>query len=142
MALKTGHGATIGSTLWSGWDTSPALLTSIGGASFTREALDTTHLNITATGTPSYVYGTMIPGDIVRGGTIELEGFYQPELPPPPVGGASETWTITYPAPGTSTLAFAGFLTAWTGGTAQSDQVMRFTATLQIAGAVTHSTGS
>lgn len=134
----TGHGATIASTLWTAWDTSPPLLTSIGGVSYTREALDTTHLNITASGTPSYVYGTMVPGDIVRGGTIEIEGFYQPESTPPPIGGASETWTLTYANAEASTLAFPGFLTSWTGGTAQSDQVMRFTATLQIAGAVTH----
>ena len=80
----------------------------------------------------------MMPGDIVRGGTIEIEGFYQAEMPPPPIGGASETWTITYANTDASTLAFPGFLTAWTGGAAVSDTVMRFTATLQIAGAVTH----
>lgn len=134
----TGHGATIGSTLWTAWDTSPPLLTSIGGVNFTREALDTSHLNLAASGTPSYIYGTMVPGDIVRGGTLEIEGFYQAEMPPPPIGGASETWTITYANTDASTLAFPGFLTAWTGGAAVSDTVMRFTATLQIAGAVTH----
>lgn len=139
MGATTGHGATIGSTLWTAWDTSPPLLTSIGGVNATREALDSSHLNLAASGTPSYIYATMVPGDLVRGGTIEIEGFYQPETPPPPIGGASETWTLTYANTDASTIAFPGFLTAWSGGTAVSDTLMRFTATLQIAGAITHS---
>lgn len=133
----TGHGATIGSTLWTAWDTAPPLLTSIGGVNYSREALETTHLGTASSGTAAAIYGTFVPGDIVKGGEIEIEGFYQAELPPPPIGGASETWTITYANVEASTLAFPGFLTAWTGGAAVSDTLMRFTATLQIAGAAT-----
>ena len=133
----TGHGATIGSTLWTAWDTAPPLLTSIGGISLTREALDTTHLGTAAAGTPSYVYGTMMPGDVVRGGTIPIEGYFQAELGPPPIGGASETWTITYPNSDASTFAFPGFLVSVNVDPATTDSVMRFTAELQIAGAIT-----
>lgn len=133
----SGHGATIGSTLWTAWDTAPPLLTSIGGVSLTREALETTHLGTAAAGSPSYVYGTFIPGDVVRGGEIAIEGYFQAELPPPPIGGASETWTITYPNAEASTWAFPGFLTAFEAQPATTDSVMRFTATLKIAGAIT-----
>jgi hypothetical protein len=135
----TGHGATIGSTLWTAWDSAPPLLTSIGGISHTREALETTHLGTAAAGTPAYAYGTFVPGDIVRGNEIAIEGFFQPELGPPPIGGASETWTITYANTEASTYAFPGFLVGVEVDPASTDQLMRFTATLKIAGAVTWS---
>lgn len=133
----TGHGATIGSTLWTAWDTAPPLLTSIGGISLSRESLDTTHLGTAAAGTPSYVYGTAVPGDVVRGGEIAIEGFFQSELGPPPIGGASETWTITYANAEASTWAFPGFLVGVEVEPATTDQLMKFTATLKIAGAIT-----
>jgi hypothetical protein len=129
--VDTGHGATIGSTLWTAWDTAPPLITSIGGISLTREALQTTHLGTTG-------YHTFIPGDLVMGGEIAIEGYYQAELPPPPIDGASETWTITYANAEASTVAFPGFLVGFEVDPTTTDQVMRFTATLKIAGTVTH----
>jgi hypothetical protein len=135
----SGHGVTIGSTLWTAWDTAPPLLTSIGGITASRPSLPTTHLGTAAAGTPSYVYGTAIPGDVIEGGEIPIEGYFQAELGPPPIGGASETWTITYPNAEASTYAFPGFLTEVTVNPATTNEVMTFSATLKIAGAITFS---
>jgi hypothetical protein len=91
----TGNGATIsfGTSGWSG------RVVRIGPATFTREALDNSHL--TATG-----HAKKAEGDLPDAGSNEIEYFFRSDEDWPPYSGLPETVTITYPVfPGKSTPA-------------------------------------
>lgn len=78
--------------------------------SISREAIDTTHHGSTSN-------REKIPSDLVDPGTIDFEIHFDPDSQPP-VDGAAETLTVTFPTPagGTSgaTLEGTGFVTEWT----------------------------
>lgn len=126
----TGHGATLAFAT-SGFT---AQYRSLGGASTTREAIDTSHLG-TTTGR------TFSPGDISDNGEIEGTLLYDPDEQPP-FNAAAETVTLTYPIPSGgltgATEAFTGFITNWTKPTLSTDELMESSITIKISGDVTY----
>lgn len=133
MAQITGRGALIGFGTTTTW--SPKY-TSIGGASPSREDLKTSHL---ATAATSGVYwDTFKPGDMVDGGEITCEAFWEPENGFAPIGVAPETITITYPDTGAATVAFSGYVKAFTIGDAVLDSLLTVSITIKVAGAMTY----
>ena len=109
MAQITGKGTTFGFGTTTTW--TPKYI-SIGGLSPSRQDLKTSHL-ATADG-----YDTFKPGDLVDGGEITLEGFWEPENGLPPITAAAETMTATYPDSGAATIAFSGYVKSFTIGDA------------------------
>jgi hypothetical protein len=133
MAQITGKGTLIGFGTTTGW--SPKYR-SIGGLNATRPDLKTTHLATAATN--SVYWDTFKPGDMVDGGEITCELFWEPENGLPPVGLAPETITITYPDTGAATIAFSGYVNGFNIGEAAVDELLMMTLTIKIAGAVTY----
>lgn len=99
----------------------------------TRAAIDTTH-NGTSSGN-----ATFIPSDIKDWGSIQVEGLFDHNTPPP-IDDAAESVTITYPLAGSETVAatWAGsaFMTDFQ-QSAPYDGVCTFSATLKFSGAIT-----
>lgn len=124
----TGFGTTI--TFDSGF---LAEIRSINGPSISREFIDTSHMG-TAGG-----YRTSIPQDLADPGELEVEMLFDPDEEPP-IDGAPESVTITWPIPsGGSTAAtwvFSGSLVGFD-VTAPYDDLMTATARLKIHGAIT-----
>lgn len=90
MAADEGRGATL--TLGtSTWDTT-ALITSITPDPITREILNTSHLLTTN-------YHTKLVADLADAGGFSVE-FHHDGDAEPPITGAAETATITYPLQG------------------------------------------
>lgn len=124
----TGHGATLAMTTSS----FTAQYREMGGASSSREAIDTSHLG-TTTGR------TFIPGDLVDNGEVEATILYDPDVQPP-FNAAPEMMTLTYPVPAGglsgATEVFTGFITDWTKPTLVTDGLMESTITIKISGDV------
>lgn len=115
--IQTGHGATI----TFGTSGFTAAFTEISGFDQAREVLDTTQLSTTD-------YRTKTPGDLVDAGEFTATFFYDADEQPP-ITGAAETITITYPdsAPGAgggATAAASGFVSSWSSPTLATDQLM------------------
>lgn len=86
-----------------------ASFTEIGGTEETRESLDNSHLGTTTK-------KTYQPDDLYEPGEFTAMFYWDPEFGTfPPISGAAETVTITYPLPSGSstngTLAGTGFVT-------------------------------
>jgi hypothetical protein len=94
-----------------------------------RQAIDVTHH-------ASATYMQYIPAKLIELGEVTFEFLFNPDSQPP-IGGATETITITFPLPaGQSTpadLEFDGFLTAWTWG-APLEEAMTGEGTIKLAG--------
>lgn len=121
--INTGTTIVFGTSSW------VAELTSINGAEATREAIDTTHLGTAAAGATEIGNATMIFGDIVKLGPIELEGHFNPDTVPP-MDEASETMTITWK--GGATWVSPGGMVKYTPEAGSgTDQKMTFSATWQ-----------
>ena len=123
---------TTGATVVFGTSSFTAELLSIGLPSISRGSVDTTNLATTAA-------RTYRPVDLIDWGELELEMNFDADAEPP-MDGAAETITITFPIPsgGTSgaTIAGSGFFTAFS-VTAQLEEKMTATATIKWTGDLT-----
>ena len=121
-----------GTTITFGTSGFAAALMSIDGPSRSRESVPTSHLGTSG-------YHTSMPGDLVNGGEINCTFQHNPDLSPP-IPGAIETITITWPIPvGSSsgaTWASSGYMTGYTPG-ASVDELMEASATIVLTGAPT-----
>lgn len=97
-----------------------------------RPAIPTSHLGTTSS-------HTFMPGDLVDEGEVTLEVAYNPNTQPP-IRGAAETITITFPVPSGSsngaTAQFSGFCTGWDWN-APLEEKMVANVTIKISGTVT-----
>lgn len=129
----TGFGTTI--TFSSGF---LAEIRNITGPSMSREFIDTSHAGTTGG------YRTYIPQDLADGGELEVEMLFDPDSDPP-IDGAAEAVTITWPMPsgGTTaaTWAFQGALVGFD-VTAPYDDLMTATARLKVLGEITVTAGT
>lgn len=118
-----------GTTITFGTSSFTAEIMSVNGNDITREDIDTTHMGTTN-------YRTFIPADLVDGGSIELEINFDPDSQPP-IAGAAETITITFPLPaGQSTpadLEFSGYVNSWSWGV-PNEEKMTATLTIKVDG--------
>lgn len=121
-----------GITIVFGTSAFSAELLSINGTGATRGEYETT--NMATTGDK-----TFSPMKLAEQGTIDMEWAFDPDAQPP-IAGAAETVTITFPLPAggltSATLAGSGFITSfeWTG---PLEEKMTATATLRWAAGVT-----
>lgn len=127
MSQKTGFGTTIGFGTTTTY--TPKKL-SMTGPSMQREALETSHF-ATAGG-----FKTFVADDLVDGGEVTLEVFFDPLDTYPPISAAPETITITNNDTGAATEAFSGFVTGFDTSRAMG-ALMMATVTLKVAGAIT-----
>jgi hypothetical protein len=107
-----------------------------GGAA--REALPTSHLGTT-------LWKTFKPSQLKDGGTYTLTVHYDGDQDPP-VAGAPETVTITYPLvagqTNEGTRAFSAFITEATVGTIENESIIVMQITLKVTGAITDTASS
>ncbi len=98
-----------GTSIVFGTSSFSAEILSLNGSDISRPDVDTTHLGTTG-------YKTYMPGDLVEGGTLDMEFAFDPDSQPP-IAGAAETITITFPMPSggstAATLAFSGYINTW-----------------------------
>ena len=127
MAQKTGFGCLVGFGTTTTY--APKKL-SINGPGQSREALKTSHLATTGG------YHTYIPDDLVEGGEVTIEVFWDPLDTYPPISAAAETITITNNDTGSATEAFSGFVTAFE-PTRTLGALMMANLTLKVGGAIT-----
>jgi len=106
-------------------------LLSLGGADITREVVETTHME-TAT------WRTYMPGDLTDPGSSDMEIAFDPD-DQPPITGAVETITITFPVPAGmtngATRACSGFVSNWSWGPLTIDERMTASITIKWTGA-------
>lgn len=121
------------STIVFGTSSFAADYTMIGGVEQSRPSLETSHL-----GTSNYA--TFMPGDLVDSGELECEFHYNPNNQPP-ITGAAETITITFPVPSGlsngATAVFSAFVMNWKSADLENNEIMSATVTLKITGGVT-----
>ena len=126
MAQDVGTGITIAF----GTSSFSADLLSLNGSAIERGEYETTHMGTTGSKTFS-------PMDLIDQGEIEMEFAFDPDAQPP-IGGATETITITFPLPAggltSATLIGSGFVKSWTWG-AELEEKMTGSATVRWASA-------
>lgn len=127
MAQKTGLGVTVG---FGTTTTYAPKISSVSGPGYSREALETSHLG-TAGG-----YKTFTPDDLIDGGELTLDVFWDALDTRPPISAAAETITLTHNDTGAATEAFSGFVTGFDKAISLG-ALMTATITIKIAGAVT-----
>lgn len=127
----TGHGATIafGTTTTYTPDT-----TSIGGINASRTAIPVPHLGLSRVGSGGSAWTTKIVGDIITPGSLEVSTYWVPASNKllPPIGLAQETVTITYANADATTIAFPAAVTSFQLSSAESDQPMLLSYTLDM----------
>ena len=105
MPADVGTGTTIGF----GTSGFSAEILNVDGASMTREVIDTSHMGTTT-------WRTFIPGDLSDPGEVTFEFHFDPDAQPP-INGAAEPITITFPLPAgqatPATLVGSGFISSW-----------------------------
>jgi len=110
-----------------------AAITNVEWSGMSRKAIDTTH-----SGTSGGAR-TFIPSDIEDYGELKVDLLFNPN-DAPPITGAAETVTVTFPIPAggntAGTWAASGFLTDFQCGI-PIDDVMTATATIKFSGVVT-----
>ena len=128
MPVDIGTGASIAF----GTSSFTANVMAINGNDISRAAIQTSHLGTTGN-------HTFMPGDLVDNGNIQLDIQFNPDEQPP-IAGAAETITISFPlgAGGTNkaTAAFTGFVTGWSWG-APLEELMTASITIKVSGAIT-----
>lgn len=128
MAQDVGTGTTI--AFGTSSFTADLLSLDSGGAS--RESYETSHMGTTTDMTFS-------PKSLVDRGSIDIEIAFDPD-DQPPIGGATETITITFPLPAggatAATLVGSGFVTDWA-FSVPFEERMTATATIKWAAGVT-----
>lgn len=127
MAQKTGFGSTIGFGTTTAY--APKKV-SINGPGMSRDSLETSHL------ATSGGFKTFVPDDLVDGGDVQVEIFWDPLDTYPPISIAPETITITNNDTGAATEAFSGFVTNFEPQRGLG-ALMMATLTLKVAGAIT-----
>lgn len=100
----------------------------ITGPGAAREAIATSHMG---TGSAH----TFVPADLVDWGELSVEIAFDPATKPP-IRGAVETITITFPNSAASTWAFSGFLTGFEPSDPLEER-MTASATIKVTGVVT-----
>lgn len=109
----------------------------LGGVS--REAIDTSHMGTTPTPAGKMGSRTFMPGDLSDGGELQLEVHHDPDLVPP-IGGAVETVTVTFPLPAgqatPASYAFSGFVTGYSAAVPLEDK-MTGTLSVKVSGPIT-----
>lgn len=102
---------------------------SLNGSDITREDIDVTHMGSTA-------WKEFQPSDLADGGAIEMEIHFDPDEQPP-IAGAAETITITFPVPAGgaagATFIFTGYVSSWS-WTAPLEEVMTAEITIKVDG--------
>ena len=102
---------------------------SINGSDISREDVDVTHMGSTS-------YMEFQPAELADGGSIEMEIHFDPDSQPP-ILGAAETITITFPIPsgGASgaTFIFTGYVNSWS-WEAPLEEVMTAEITIKVDG--------
>ena len=126
MAADVGTGATVGF----GTSTYVAEITDIQWTGITRPSVDITHLASTTA-------RAFMPGDLYDPGMMKLEILYDPRTIKPPMNGAAETVTITFPS--SDTAAASGFFTDWEFGIPLEDK-MTATVSVKFSGIITITT--
>jgi len=123
--IGTGTVVTFGTSSWSPQSVE------VDPVSFSRPALDTTHLGTTTA-------RTYMAGDLYDGGEMTMRGHFDPAASLPPIDQAAETITIDFSGAGAGTFEYSGtgFMTAFD-ATAVEENVMSFTATIKWTGAIT-----
>lgn len=115
-----------------------AFCESIEVGAITREAVRTTHLATTTA-------ETYMPADLYDAGELQMAIQHDPDLQPP-IGGAVETITITWPLPSgqtnEATHVFSGFLSSYTMRSGEANELMKADITIKITGAVTFNASS
>lgn len=98
-----------GTTITFGTSSFTAQITSIQSDGESRPVVDITHYGITGN-------RRKMPGNLTDPGTISMTVLYDPNTQPP-IAGAVETITITFPVPSGgstgATLAGTGFVSEW-----------------------------
>lgn len=116
-------------TITFGTSSFTAQVMSLNGSDITREDIDVTHMGSTN-------YMEFQPGNLADGGTIEMEIHFDPDSQPP-ILGAAETITITFPLPsggiGAATLVFTGYVNSWS-WEAPLEEVMTAEITIKVDG--------
>ena len=100
----------------------------VSGPSAARESVQVSHMGTTN----AHVF---TPTDLVDWGELTVEIGFDPGTKPP-MNGAAETVTITFPNSGASTWAFSGFMTAFEPSVPLEDR-MTGSATIKVTGDVT-----
>jgi len=107
-----------------------AAITEIGGATHSREDLKTSDLSTTN-------YHDYQPGDLVEGGESTFTFFYDPDEQPP-IAGARENITRTFPIPAGgatgATKQQQGYIKSWEEPTSVTDELMMCTCTIKWSG--------
>jgi hypothetical protein len=123
-----------GTSVTFGTSSFSASLMSVTWGGITRPAIQTSHLGTTTA-------HTFMPDDLYDGGDITLSIQYNPNTQPP-ISGAAETVTVTYPVPSGSsngaTHAFSGFVTEFVPGNAGLGELMIASVTVKVSGAITY----
>lgn len=124
--LGTGASITFGTSGFT------ANITAINGQPITRPAIKTSHLGTTTA-------DTFIPGDLYDPGGVQCEIQFDPD-DFPPVSGAVETITVTFPLGAGGSVAakwaFSGFMTDFSYGV-PLEELMTGSFTLKASGAIT-----
>ena len=101
---------------------------SVDWSGIARESIETTHL------TTANNAKTFIPSDVYEPGEVSVEMAFDPTTAPP-ITGAAETLTVTFPGAG-DTWAAAGFLTSFDLNSPLEDR-MTATAVVKLSGPIT-----
>lgn len=126
----SGHGVSI--TFSSGFH---GEITNVTHNGIQRAALETTN---SATATAR----TYIPADLIDWGSVSVDLLFDPN-DTPPISGAAENVTITFPVPSGSTngatVVFSGFMTdfTYTVPAAQQEGIMTASSTIKATGTAT-----
>ena len=119
-----------GSTVTFGTSAYTALIKDISWDGIQRKSVETSYLGTTTA-------HTFMPGDLYDPGSLKLEVLYDPGTIKPPLNGAVETVTVTFPD--ANTAAASGFITAWSIKVPLED-VMTATVEVKFTGAITITT--
>lgn len=109
-----------------------------------RKTIETSHMGTAAPAAGVVGNATFLPGDIVDGGEVTLSGHFNPSSLPP-IHGAIETVTITYPVPAgltnPATWVFSAMVTGFDPTVPLEDKMM-VDVTLKVTGGVTKTAAS
>lgn len=101
--VGTGITAAFGTSNWT------MELTGISWSGISREAIETTHLGVSAPSSGQFGNRTFMPGDLSDPGELVLEGHFDTEqavaTKQPPIDKAIETLTLTWPKTGGTNAA-------------------------------------
>lgn len=123
MPAEVGNGTTL--TFSSGFF---AEITSLRHANMSREPIDQSHFGTTTA-------RSFRPGVLADMGEIEIACHFRPGVKPP-INGAAEAVTITFPDSGAATWQFQGFLTEFEYG-AELEGKYTGTGRIKVAGDIT-----